>query len=69
MKISDLIDKLQEIKDERGDLEVGVTDHYGKFVEMHASDYSVKWDITRGWENRKAQWVQISVPDIGPDPD
>lgn len=70
--IDDLIDKLIEIKNEKGKLEVCKIGHYGEINEMSIFDITI--DTATDYNNAKGSYkkrkiVNIDTPDIGPEPD
>lgn len=70
--IEDLIQKLIEIKNEKGKLEVCKIGHYGEINEMSIFDIST--DTGTDYNYAKGSYVQrlivnIDTPDIGPEPD
>ena len=67
--IHELINSLTKIKAEQGNLEVGTVGHYGEFYSM--SEYNVCSTRAREDMNSSAtkNVVNITVPDIGPEPD
>jgi hypothetical protein len=70
--IDDLIQKLTEIKNEKGNLEVCKIGHFGEINEMSIYDISV--DTATDYNEAKGSYkkrkvVNIDAPDIGPEPD
>lgn len=70
--IDDVIKKLQEIRKKEGNLEVCRIGHFGEINEMSAYDFSV-WREARpgrfGDDGPPRAVLDITAPDIGPDPD
>ena len=63
LTIDQLIAKLQRLRKEHGgNLKCGFTNDFGEFLALDKYDLSIKWDTSRGWENRIAEWVEVSVP-------
>lgn len=70
--IDDLIQKLIEIKNEKGKIEVCKIGHFGEINEMSTHNISVNtatdFNQAKGsYKNREV--VNINTPDIGPEPD
>ena len=66
MRVKELIAILQKVDPE---LLVGRTGHFGELHEMDKFYFDIKWDTSKGWDQRRAQWFEINFPDIGEEPD
>ena len=65
--IDDVVKELLAIKEEYGNLAVGRTGHFGEFCA--GAEVGVKFDTSKGWDSREAQWVDMYTAELGPDPD
>ncbi len=69
ISVDDMITLLQSVRDQHGgDLKVGFTGYFGEFHPIDHYDVTVKYDGIYV-DQRRAQWLEISVPDIGEQPD
>ena len=65
--IDEVVKELLAIKEEYGNLVVGRTGHFGEFND--GVEVGVKFDTSKGWDDRVAQWVDLYTADLGPCPD
>ena len=55
---------IEILKDLPQDIPFGGTDDFGELIPIDKYDISIKWDVSKGWNNRKAMHVQIYVPEF-----
>ncbi len=71
--LDEVIEKLTQIRESKGNLPVVKVGHFGEINEMDLIDFSTRLATEEGvYVNRKHKeiWVlNIDTPDIGPGPD
>lgn len=70
--LDDVIQRLTELREKHGNLQICKVGHFGEINEMDASDFNIYKNARNGRfgdEGKPQDVIDIWVPDIGPDPD